>query len=255
MPSPIPKTNEISQELTSRLDSGVTLQPMEFRRFVREIEKIKDCREHDYLMALVNAANGAHDVALEWFQKALKHKEPIIAENYLVYLIKSHRHLEYVRESLSLAREYPGSIDINDKAFEGRLLLCDINGIEETSKKLISMLPREESEVIMENASLAINRSRNFVANAGMEDSDLVALNELLLKISGQANASPTNLDFFSMTEEGTNSIICSVDTNDADLLSEMNFNLAMSIADSDRFVGKKFSSWFRGSREQNDNK
>lgn len=247
MISPLQKTNEISRELSSYIDDGKLLQPLEFRRYLREIEKIKDMRAYEYLMAMVNGANGSHKAAMEWFEKALRHGEPVIAENYLVYLSKNFKYIDYVNESLALAEAYPGNIDIYRKALKGRIFSCDINGVERVAHELSRMLPAKEREDVMIQASNVIEQARKFAVSAGMDDDDLTALSEILLGIAEQAKATYSQLTYFSMVEEGTNALIFHVQTDNSDLLSEMNFDLAMTLANEDRFVGKKFSSWFRG--------
>ncbi|HAX9726174.1 TPA: hypothetical protein JS159_004242 [Serratia marcescens] len=247
MISPVEKTNEISRELASFIDDGRLLKPLEFRRYLREIEKIKSGGQYDYLMAMVNGANGSHAAAMEWFERALRHRDPVIAENYLVYLSKNFKYIDYIRESLALTQEFPGNIDICRKALKGMMFSCDINGVKRFSCELSRMLPAREGESVMVQASKVVEQAEKFASNAGMDNEDLTALSNILLHIAEQAKTPYSKLTYFSMAEEGANALIFHVNTDDSDLLSEMNFDLAMALASDDRFIGKKFSSWFRG--------
>lgn len=86
MPQPALKANEISSELIDILAARNTISEMQYFRYIRDIEKLRDSASEDYLKALANGAFGRKDTAVAFFEEALKHNNLIIAQNYVVYL-------------------------------------------------------------------------------------------------------------------------------------------------------------------------
>ncbi|MFD2021164.1 hypothetical protein ACFSKS_04695 [Pseudocitrobacter faecalis] len=86
MPQLALKANEISIELIEMLTSKSQLSEMQFYRYLKDIEKLRDGVSESYLKALANAAYGRKDVAVAFFEDALKHNNDVVAQNYIVYL-------------------------------------------------------------------------------------------------------------------------------------------------------------------------
>ena len=62
---------------------------------------------------------------------------------------------------------------------------------------------------------------------------------------------SPVAMSFCSIPEERTSSYVMAVNTEDSDVLSDMNLDIAFSLAENESLIGKPFSVWFEGRLEE----
>ena len=250
MPQPALKANKISSELIDILAARDTISEMQYFRYIRDIEKLRDSASEDYLKALANGAFGRKDTAVAFFEEALKHNNLIIAQNYVVYLndYGSFREVEQVVNRLVERYNSPTMLS---HAWEANLFLGRIDKAIYYAERLIGMVDEKEAELVKHLAATALVQSTTFKSATGITDEELQYIANRIVDIMSDNKVSPVAMSFCSIPEERTSSYVMTVNTEDSDVLSDMNLDIAFSLAENENLIGKPFSVWFEGRLEE----
>lgn len=249
MPQAAPKSSQISNELIDMLMSRMSVSEMEFYRYIRDIEHLNDKAAEDYLKALANAVYGRKEVAIAFFEEALKQNIDIIAQNYVVYLndYGSYRQVQELVDRLVM--QYRSKTMLGH-AWETNLFMGEVNKAISYAEDFIKIVDAKEAEAMKQVAASALAETTLFKKNTGISDDDYVDIAVRVVDVMDAHRVSPVALSFHSIPEENTASYVMSVNTLDADILSDMNLDIAFSLAENDSLAGKKFSVWFEGTAE-----
>lgn len=246
MPRAELKANEIGSELIDLLLSNAQISEMRFYRYIKDIEKLNDKASEDYLKALANAAYGRKDTAVDFFEESLKQNNDIYAQNYIVYL-NDHGSFIEVYELVNRLAKYYGSRTMVGHAWEVNLFMGDIEQALFYARKFISIVDEKEAEEMKSLAAKALEETDTFKKNSGLTDLDYKDLALRVANVMDKYNVKPVAVEFHSIPEERTSSYVMSVNTNSVDVLSDLNLEIAFSLAENDDFIGKNFSVWFEG--------
>ncbi|HCZ9310117.1 TPA: hypothetical protein O4G90_001807 [Citrobacter amalonaticus] len=250
MPQPALKANEISGELIDILASKSQISEMQFYRYLRDIEKLNDSASEAYLKALANGAYGRKDDAVAFFKEALKQNNSLIAQNYVVYLSDYGTYSE-VHEAVSgLVEQFHTKLLVGS-AYESNLFTGNIDKAIYYVKKLISMVDEKDADMLKSLASTALKRSTLFKQTTGISDSEFQDIAKRVVDVMDSYKVSPIAVSFFAVPEENMSSYVMAVNTLDVDVLSDMNLDIAFSLAENDSLIGKPFSVWFEGSTKE----
>lgn len=249
MPQLALKANEISSELIDILASKTQISEMQYYRYLKDIEKLRDSSSEDYLKALANGAYGKKDAAVAFFEEAAKQGGELVAQNYIVYLSDYGTY----REVQDVVNRFAGryiSRTMFGHAWETNLFMGDIDAALYFAERLISIADEKEAEMVTDRAASALAQTTQFKQFSGVSDDEFKDIANRVVDVMDSHGVSPVALSFFSIPEEQTSSYVMTVDTVDPDVLSDMNLDIAFSLAENDSLIGKPFSVWFEGSQE-----
>ncbi|MFP1871944.1 tetratricopeptide repeat protein [Lonsdalea quercina] len=249
MPQLALKANEISDELVDILATKTSITEMQFFRYLRDIEKLRDSASEDYLKALANGAFGRKDEAVAFFEEALKQNNALIAENFIVYL-NDYGSFREVDEAVNRLVEHFHSPTMLNHAWEANLFMGRISKALYYAEKLRRMSCEKEAELMMNLASSALEQSTCFQQATGLTDFELEDIADRAVDVMTNYKVNPVALYFCFVLEEKTSSYIMQVNTTDPEVLSDMNLDIAFSLAENESFIGKPFSVWFEGHSE-----
>lgn len=249
-PTPAKKTNEILNELADYLKEGEVLTQFQFHKYVRDIENLKDMRVESCLLALANAAYGRKPEAIAFFEAAMSESyyDHTVAHNYLAYL-GSHGSIYELFDLIVKTARMTESKQFSFGAFKA----CMAHGewqlaaeFADKSKKLCSERDGDGSEMILEIDRMLTNSLR-FKENAGFNDEDYSTLSKVIVSVLNKYHQKFAKISLRSIKDKAVNSYMVFVDTKDSDMISEMNMDMALSLAEHDEFLNKQFSVWFLG--------
>lgn len=250
MPQLALKANEISSELIDILASRGSISEMQYFRYLRDIEKLRDSASEDYLKALANGAFGRKEAAVAFFEEALKQNNVLIAQNYIVYL-NDYGNFREVEQVVNRLVERYNTPTMLSHAWEANLFLGRIDKALNYAERLISMVDEKEAELVKHLAATALAQSTMFKTATGMTDQEFEDIANRVVDIMANYKVGPVAMSFCSIPEERTSSYIMAVKTVDTDVLSDMNLDIAFSLAENDSLIGKPFSVWFEGHSEE----
>lgn len=250
MPQLALKANEISSELIDILAARGTISEMQYYRYLRDIEKLRDSASEDYLKALANGAFGRKDTAVAFFEEALKHNNLLIAQNYVVYL-NDYGSFREVEQAVNRLVERYNSPTMLSHAWEANLFSGRIDKALYYAERLISMVDEKEAEMVKHLAATALAQSTTFKSTTGITDEEFQDIANRIVDIMTHHKVGPVAMSFCSVPEERTSSYVMTVNTEDSDVLSDMNLDIAFSLAENDSLIGKPFSVWFEGHSEE----
>ncbi|EKN4195068.1 TPA: hypothetical protein ACV98Q_000733 [Yersinia enterocolitica] len=248
MPQAIPKSVELTNELIDVLASDQTLSEMSFRRYVKLIERLNDFSSHDFLLALANAAYNRVDDALEYFRMAMqKSPNSVVAGNYLAFVNKSCSLFEVAALSAKFSSSY-GFIDFYFTAYQSNLFIGQFEQASYFAKKFIKVSERKEAERMQHVIASAELRLDEFKKLANLTDAQYKLIAETAVHVMESHNQRVSALSFSTVKEENANAYILLVKCHDPEVISDMNMDLAFSLADHEELYDKNFSAWFQGS-------
>ena len=100
-------------------------------------------------------------------------------------------------------------------------------------------------------AATALAQSTTFKSTTGITDEEFQDIANRIVDIMTYHKVGPVAMSFCSVPEERTSSYVMTVNTEDTDVLSDMNLDIAFSLAENESLIGKPFSVWFEGHSEE----
>lgn len=252
MPQPLPKYVEINDELTDRLSSDDLLSEMEFYRYIKSIEALKDKAMQNYLYAMVYAAYGIKEKAILFFEEAILSGIEIAPNNYLAYINNVGSYTEVKELAHRLAANHVGT-QIYHTAYQSSLFSGDIEQATVYAKKYIKIADVKESQVMASALADATKETQKFKDKVGLSDDDFQKIAETAIQVLDHHKEKISGLAYQSTHEEPSYSYVVMLKSSDPEKIAEMNIDLAFALADCDQLTDKRFSAWFKG-RETSEN-
>ncbi|RJL19355.1 hypothetical protein [Pectobacterium polaris] len=246
-PSPAKESKTIFDELTQCLYSDGILTEMQFFRYIKDIHALKDSQVEDCLLAFANAAYGRKSEAINFFELAIdKTKNVLIAENYVTYFetIGSFQDLSQLSLRMADAFEYKS---LAKKAFSLSMLNGRIDLAKEYFAKCLKLCSDDEREVVRMEMSLMLEGATLFKERVGFTDDEFISFSEIVMRTFDAYNQKCSYAVYKLINEGPINNYTLSVDSDDVEVIADMNLSVAMAFAEHDEFLGKNFSVWFLG--------
>ncbi|AUZ70354.1 MULTISPECIES: hypothetical protein [Citrobacter freundii complex] len=253
MPKAVPKSLEISIQLIDYLRLRKKLDDFNFRRYIRQIEGLNDRFSQDYLLALAYAANGRKDEAVSFFEESLKVGVDTYALNYAVYLEEYGLHRELYEVVNRLISRY-GCKSMLRFGWETNLFTGKIDAALFYAERFITAAKGKEAEEMADDASGIIRDTKRFKECTGLTDDEYIDMAQRIVDVADSYGVRPAAIEFIFVPEEKSASYIMRVKTEDVDILSDMNIDIAFSLAENDSLAGKKLGVWYRGYSEEASN-
>lgn len=236
--------------LTTCIDEGDVLDAFTLRRVVSSANSLPDEPTKLMVLGLAYGAAGDNEHALAYFKEAIKYRDDIIARNYLSYLSHTGQHDLYRDECVRLAREivsFPLYLRARNASYadgDGELSLF-------FARKALSMVGDENERAKMEmeihEKNSALNR---FIDTTRLSTHEIAELTRMVANIANSFDVLAVSQDYY--TGDGDAAIICDVVCTDAGILSDLDIEIAMSLAMNESFSARNLTAWYRGrSREE----
>ncbi|MBL6345315.1 hypothetical protein JNB34_02180 [Escherichia coli] len=244
------KLNETLEMLTSRIDEGQQLDAFTLKRVVSEAGKIPDEPVKLMVLALAYGAAHQHVEAVGFFQEAVAYRDETVARNYLSYLSHTGQYELYREEAVRLAREITSlalCIRARNAAYadgDGELSLF-------FARKALSMIGSESDRESMESDIMEKKRALDtFISVTDLSTNEINLLSRTITNVAKNYGVLAISHDYVT-SPDGDAGIVCDVLCEDADMLSDMDIDVATEIAMNEIFAGKNVTAWFRGRNRQ----
>ena len=251
MATPIPKTSELLETLTSYIDLGQAMPEWEQAVVRREIGRIDDPAAQAMLTAFCFGAANKESQAIASFEAAIgRFREPIIAQNYSTYLKRIGLFSAYSTVAYRLADEFEDPELVNN-AYEAALVRADLKQLAVYAGKLRKYYPNERGEQIMVKAQNATDLLCRIEQESGVTTDEVKSLSERCILIASQHRKTISGTGAYHV--DGQVAVVFYVTGADPDALADMNFDLAMSLSESDELIDRPVTAWFRDSMQSAD--
>ncbi|MBT0731012.1 hypothetical protein [Rosenbergiella nectarea] len=254
MPKAVLKADELSDDLLDMLRSGVEINEFRFHSIIKEINsaitQYTPPPQTAYLKALANAVYGRRDAAIEHFESAMPYSYRVNDANFLAYL----HDVGLLHKAVEIAEKISGkyvSSSIFLHAYEVNLILGRTNRALQYLDQYTKLADKKDADALKEKAGSIIGDSEIFKKNAGLNDKEFAQLSSLAVKCLELRGLKSEAMSFWENHVEGVNAFILSVKNDDPTLLCDLNFDIAMRMAEYDCFNGKNFSFWFETMKQE----
>ena len=247
------KINELIDQFIAILSEGRTFQGSEEFGFRKELCNFPEGQlEGDQLRAFFYACSGNMPNAISYFKTSLGYNEPDFMENYLIYLMNNGFVKLYISETIRVNNQLSDNPKLLIQLARAYLLSGDFDGMVNVRNNLTKLgngftlfLDREIDEL------------NTFQRNVDLNDEQMKFLINTYVDIVDKHKVDAVNIHFeyFEEGDEAFNSIILYTRCDDVNLLVDMEFELAKTIAKNPAFIGKRFAPSFEYFEYPKDNK
>lgn len=245
MAQPAQKASIISEQLTKYLAERTKLDDVSFRRCLREIEGLKDYASEHYLKALAYGAYGKVDEAIAYFEGSLQNfSNDVVAKNFIVFLSDYGTLGKSFETSIKLAERYVSPF-IYLHAYENAIFVGEMSVAEKYYNAYAKVLGEEEAAKMPNKYHEVASDVDAFMQLANLTSLEYKLLFQNITSIMDENKVQPSRMKFYNVTEEKLNAIVVMINTNDTNLIADMNIELAFLIAENDCFMQKPFTVWF----------
>lgn len=250
MPKAVPKSLEISVQLIDHLRLRTQLDDFSFRRCLRDIENLNDHYSENYLKALAYAAYGRKDEAVQFFEESLRFGIDIYALNYAVYLEEYGLHRELHELVGRLISQYRCKTMLRF-GWETNLFTGNIDTALSYAESFITAEEGKEAEAMQNDAKGIVRDTKRFKECSGLTDEEYRRMAQRVVDVADNYHARPSAIEFVFVPEEQSASYIMKVKAQDVETLSDMNIDIAFSLADDESLAGKKLGVWYQYDGEE----
>jgi len=254
MPKAVLKADELCDDLLDMLSNGVKISEFKFHSIIKEINsattQFTPPAQTVYLKALANAVYGRREVAIEYFEKALPYNYRVSDANFLAYLHDMGLLHKAVEVAEIISEKYLSSA-IFLHAYEVNLILGRTNEALRYLDKYTKIAEKKRADALKEKAESIIGDSETFKKKSGLNDEEFAQLSSLAVKCLEHRDLKSGAMSFWENQVEGVNAFILSVKSDNPTLLCDLNFDIAMRMAEYDCFNGKNFTFWFETMKQE----
>ncbi|MEH5098992.1 hypothetical protein PO486_13990 [Atlantibacter hermannii] len=238
--------NEMLGVLTHHIDNKIILDDFTLRRFIAKAEKIPDDPIKLMALGLAYGAAGQHQTAIDYFKEAVKYHDDVSARNYLSYLSHTGEYELYREEAIRMAKEIV-SLPLYIKARNAAYADGDPELTLFFARKVLSVMgddkERESVELEQRVKEAAL---KNFIDATNLKTSEISKLTRSIAHVAKKYDVLAVAQDFYT-TEDGDAAVICDVLCFDANVISDMDIDVATELAMNETFSDKNITAWFRG--------
>ncbi|HCZ8407755.1 hypothetical protein BBX45_07570 [Proteus mirabilis] len=246
-----PLEEQINSELTSVLRAGNKINEIKKAAYLRDIKKYVHGIHGTYLKAMVHAAYGEHSLAVYYFDIAIQSHELMYYGNYIVYL-SEHGSFPLLKKVSEAASDYHETSKLfASYAIEANMVVCDLNNVEKYLNRYIRLFDREDKEMreFVDYTKAHEVNIKKFLEKAELDENSRLSLMGAISAVLEKHNLQVNHISFAdgAKHDKYMNVLNISLETNNVELLSEANIDLAFEMAEHDDLLGKNFSIWLSG--------
>ncbi len=248
----VPKAQTKSVEIHEKLWAYINTKTIAGQDVIDSVEKeiasFKDGTEKSYLTALIYAAKGDFDSAVKWFNEALSSGDSTIALNYLAY-IGSHAHNYFHRLEIFRLEKIVCVPTIRRIARNAAYCIGNTKLIRSYSLKLSALCGDEEKQELRDQGERMISVVDEFKQATTLSSSQIEELCDEAEDIANKYGVNCIGAHYF-VSGESDNAYIIRAETDDSELLAELNIELLCLLA-SEKYRKLPFTSWFTSDVDQ----
>ncbi|ELY2685041.1 hypothetical protein ACP26F_14565 [Franconibacter pulveris 1160] len=252
-----PITEQLASDLLDLLEKGDTLGEMEAARKMRQAKNIDSPYFRIVVQALVTAAKGDREAAETQFKKYFSDfHSAVIGIGYAAYLFRIRKLSVYMDLCLRLVSEFPFDAEVIQKCIP--MLYLSGNAKECKAKAKIGAGQMNNEKLAEEFRMVGEKWAANIVAAqdaSGASEAELKELSKTVMEILEQYKSYAANFYYYPMASDGTAALVAITDVVDPEKIAEMNFDLAMAIADKDELQESRLTAWFECDKSERVNK
>lgn len=243
----VPKAQTKSFEMHNELWSYINSKTIAEQGFIDSVENaiaaLHSGSEKSYLTALLYAAKGEFDNAVEWFNEALIAEDSTIALNYLAY-IGSSAHNYFHRLEIFRLEERFCVPTIRRIARNAAFCIGNTKLIRSYTLKLSALCDDEEKQELREQGEHMISIVDEFKHATSLSSSQIEELCDEAEEIANKHGVNCIGVHYF-VSGDSDNAYIIRAETDDSELLAELNIEL-LCLLSSEKYRQLPFTSWFR---------
>lgn len=236
------KAKELHDTLWSFINRKAVIQQDVIDTAEKEIASLKG-KEKSYLTALLFAAKGDFDSAVEWFKDALKSEDTTIALNYLAY-IGSSAHNYFHRMEVFRLEEQFCLPTIRRIARNAAYCIGDVKLIRTYTLKLSALCDGEEKQELKDQGAYMIEQVEEFKKATSLSSDQIQELCDTAEGIANKHGVNCIGIHYF-VNDDLDNAFVVRAETGDPEVLAELNLEM-LCVLSTDQYRSLPFTSWFR---------
>ncbi|MBL0628707.1 MULTISPECIES: hypothetical protein [Aeromonas] len=245
MPLPQTKVNELMDILIPYVDAGEVINEFRLASIRRDINKLPFLEDKLQLQALCYAASGDVANAKQYFQRAFElYPDVVIAQNYRTYINQQHDYPLVV----SLTYMYAGMFEepkFVKEAYDTSLFFeHDLVKANVYLEKYLKYLPEEHRMAATEEYKNEKESVLNMLSVIGLSEDVLPLISSLGHSIARDNNIGLIRNNLY--LHENLLAVEFEVEKKYSSRLSDVNFKLAMHIAEDETLFDKPLTALFR---------
>ncbi|SQJ22129.1 Uncharacterised protein [Serratia rubidaea] len=239
---PKAKTSDLHHKLVGYIDSGEIPDVGVIEEILRDASYLLE-PERSYIRAMVHVAKRDHSGAMQFFEQSLRYDDVRVALNYLAYLGTSAHNYTHRLEIYRLEELYHNST-MRRIARNASYGIGDSRRVRQYTLKMAALLDGEQKQRMMSEGEAMMQRIQDFKELTSLTQKDVEDLCDTAEGLANAQNVNCIGVSYFIDTH-GDCAYIIDAETEDPEILSELNFELACVLAD-EKYIDKAFTSWFR---------
>ncbi len=245
---PIHKSEELLNLLQDQIVRENVCTDFEFIQFIREINKYSTGLEKNYLKALAYSLYNKIEQAIDFFELSLQFNNVDYARNYLAVINQRSSNKKYLKLLYRFADEYE-SVSFTLLAYQTSIYIANLKLAEHYLNKICKLSNKEKADKYKNNFERTKSALLKYCFLSGLNEDELMKLVSMAISIldNHQVKIVGVNYTNASVHNEESNIFIMTAECDDADILSEMNLQLAYELAEHKEFLGKNFSIFING--------
>lgn len=203
--------------------------------------------EKSYLLALLFAAKGDFDSAVEWFKDAIKSEDATIILNYLAYLGSSAHNYFHRTEIFRLEERYCFPT-IRLIARNAAYCIGDVKLIRSYTLKLSALCDGEEKQELKDQGAYMIAQVEDFKKATTLTSRQIQVLCDAAEDIANKHGVNCIGVHYFT-SDDLDNAFVIRAETGDPEVLAELNIEM-LCLLSGEEYRSLPFTSWFRSDME-----
>lgn len=241
-PQPQSNENDLVRMLLEYLENNQIPDAKVVLEIEHEINKLpKEDRCH--VSAWLKGALGQHEESVRLFKLAVLSGDASIANNYMAYLSRSAHNYEHRVELFRIVEEYP-SPHMRRIARNAAYFIGNEKLVKQYSLKMAALEDGEKREEILKEGTFMVDHILEFKDAAQLSSSELETLCDQAEAIANKRGVNCSGVNYY-LGGDDDNAFIVRAQTQDAELLADMNMELLCILSD-EKYCARPFTSWFQ---------
>lgn len=243
---PETKEQELLHTILDYFQKGETPDEESLKTIEYEIGRLP-IGNRAYVSAWLNGTLGHHADAVRLFKDAMN-SDRSVAQNYLAYLSRSAHNLEHRMELFRIVEQLP-SDDMRLVARNAAFGIGNEKLVKKFSLKMAALRDGQEREDIINQGNYMVERIVEFKKATNLSSRDIEILCDRAEEIANKHGINCSGVSFY-MGGDDDNAYILRAQTDDPQILAEMNMELLVLLCD-DNYRGSPFTSWFQSDEKR----
>lgn len=196
-----------------------------------------------YVMAWLNVAQRNHECAVECFKTTIQSGDAFFANNYLAYLGSCAHNYEHRMELFRLEEQFC-TPSIRKVARNAAYCIGQERLVRKFTLKMAALRDGEEREQIISEGDYMVKKIGDFKRATQLSSAQIEKFCDDAEAIANKHGVNCIGVSYY-VSSEDDNAFILRAQTQDPEVLAEMNMEL-IDLLLNDAYIGHPFTSWFQ---------